>query len=107
MTRENKPLSVLAKEVRASHESGEINFKVQNAEEIMEKLKEHYSDGEFSDLDGIAITYPNWRFSLRSSNTEPLLRLNIETHLSENVEEKKKEIVEKIEKHAIFEGLPK
>jgi len=107
MTRENKPLSLLAKEVRSSHESGEINFKVQNAEEIMEKIKEHYEDGEFSDLDGIAVTYPNWRFSLRSSNTEPLLRLNIETHLSEDVEKKKKELVEVIEKHAVFEDLPK
>lgn len=104
MTRGRKPLSVLAKEVRSSHESGEINFKVQNAEEIMEKIKEHYSDGEFSDLDGIAISYPNWRFSLRSSNTEPLLRLNIETHLSEEVESKKKELVEIIKKHAILDN---
>ncbi len=107
MSRENKPLSVLAKEVRSSHESGEINFKVQNAEEIMEKLKENFADGEFSDLDGIAITYPNWRFSLRSSNTEPLLRLNIETHINEDVLSKKKELVEIIEKHAVFEDLPK
>ena len=67
MTREGKPLSVLAREVRSSHESGEINFKVKNAQEIMEKLKQNYADGQFSDLDGIAIDYPNWRFSLRSS----------------------------------------
>lgn len=106
MTRENKPLSVLAEEVRSSHESGEINFKVKNAEEIMEKLKESYADGEFSDLDGIAINYPDWRFSLRSSNTEPLLRLNIETHQNIDVEGKKKEIVELIEKHAVFEEGP-
>lgn len=107
MTRENKTLSELAKEVRSSHESGEINFKVQNAGEIMEKLKEDYSDGEFSDLDGIAINYPDWRFSLRSSNTEPLLRLNIETHKHLDVETKKKEIIEIIEKHAKFEDLSK
>ncbi len=105
MTRENKTLSELAQEVRSSHESGEINFKVRNAQEIMEKLKESYSDGEFSDLDGIAIDYPDWRFSLRSSNTEPLLRLNIETHQHINVEDKRKEIVEIIEKHAILETL--
>lgn len=103
MTRENKPLSVLAEEVRTSQESGEINFKVKNASEIMEALKQHYSDGEFSDLDGIAINYPDWRFSLRSSNTEPLLRLNIETHQHLDVEGKKKEIVEIIEKHAVFD----
>lgn len=103
MTREGKSLSSLAEEVRSSHESGEINFKVQNATEIMEKLKEHYSDGKFSDLDGIAIDYPDWRFSLRSSNTEPLLRLNIETHKHLDVANKKQEIVELIEKHAVFE----
>lgn len=103
MTRENKPLSQLAEEVRSSHESGEINFKVQNAPEIMEALKQHYSDGEFSDLDGIAISFPNWRFSLRSSNTEPLLRLNIEAYKSEEMEGKKKEILEVIEKHAVFD----
>lgn len=106
MTRENKPLSKLAQEVRSSHESGEINFKVQNAPEIMEKLKENYSDGQFSDLDGIAIAYPDWRFSLRSSNTEPLLRLNIETHQHLDVENKKKEIIEVIEKHAVFDNKP-
>lgn len=107
MTRENKSLSVLAEEVRSSHESGEINFKVKNATEIMEKLKEHYSNGQFSDLDGIAINYPDWRFSLRSSNTEPLLRLNIETHKHLDVQTKKQEIVELIEKHAQFEDLLK
>lgn len=105
MSRENKPLSVLAGEVRVSNESGEINFKVSNASEIMEKLKEHYSDGQFSDLDGIAINYPDWRFSLRSSNTEPLLRLNIETHKHIDVQSKKQELVELIEKHAVFEDL--
>lgn len=103
MSRTGKKLSELAKEVKSSHESGEINFKVKNAEEIMEKIKDHYSDGQFSDLDGIAINYPDWRFSVRSSNTEPLLRLNIETHEHLDVEGKKKEVVELIEKHAIFE----
>src|SRR3990167_196249 len=103
MTREDKPLSVLAQEVRSSHESGAMNFKVQNAQEIMETLKEHYSDGQFSDLDGIAIDYPNWRFSLRSSNTEPLLRLNIEAYKSEDMESKKEEILGMVKKHAIFQ----
>ena len=103
MTRTGKKLSQLAEEVKVSHESGEINFKVTNAMEIMEKMKEVYSDGHLSELDGIAINYPDWRFSLRTSNTEPLLRLNIETHKHKDVEEKKKEIVEIIEKHAVLQ----
>lgn len=107
MTRTGKKLSELAQAVKSSHESGEINFRVENAEEIMEKLKDQYSNGDFSDLDGVAINYPDWRFSLRTSNTEPLLRLNIETHETQNIEGKKREIVEIIQKHAVFEDLPK
>lgn len=103
MTRENKPLSVLAQEVRASFESGEINFKVKNAKEIMEKLKIQYSDGKFSDLDGIAIDYPDWRVSLRSSNTEPLLRLNVEARTKEELEKRKEEILGLINKLAVLE----
>lgn len=102
MSRTGKKLSELAAEVKSSHESGEINFRVNNAPEIMEQIKEHYSNGQFSDLDGIAISFPDWRFSLRSSNTEPLLRLNIETHEHLNVEEKKRDLIEIIEKHAVF-----
>jgi phosphomannomutase len=79
MTREGKKLSEIVEELKRSFESGEFNFKVTNAPEILEKLKERYADGELSDLDGIAITYPDFRFSVRTSNTEPLLRLNVES----------------------------
>lgn len=103
MSRTGKKLSELSAEVKASHESGEINFKVSNAQEIMEKLKQQYADGDLSELDGMAINYPDWRFSLRTSNTEPLLRLNVETHIDKNIQEKKKAIVELIEKYAILQ----
>lgn len=79
MTREKKPLSEILAELRRSFESGELNFKVTNAPEILNQLKQKYSDGELNDMDGIAITYPDWRFSVRTSNTEPLLRLNVES----------------------------
>lgn len=104
MTKTGKKLSELTQEVRKSQESGEINFKVQNASEIMEKLKEKYNDGQLSDLDGVAINYPDWRFSLRTSNTEPLLRLNVEVHERGDIHSKKKELVEVIEKHAVVDG---
>lgn len=107
MARTGKKLSELAKEVKISQESGEINFKVLNAQEIMEKLMSLYQDGELSELDGVAINYPDWRFSLRTSNTEPLLRLNIETHQTVDMHAKRKELVEIIEKHAVFEDLQK
>jgi phosphomannomutase len=57
MTREKKKLSEIIEEVKRSHESGEINFKVSNAKEILEALKEKYQDGEVEEMDGLAITY--------------------------------------------------
>jgi phosphomannomutase len=91
-----KTLSQLVEEVRRSHESGEINFKVSNAQEIMDVVKEKYKDGELSILDGVAITYPDWRVSLRTSNTEPLLRLNVEAYEKPIMEQKRDEIVQLI-----------
>ncbi len=93
MTRENKKLSEITDELRRSFESGEINFKVSNASEILNGLKEKYKDGELSDLDGIAVTYPDWRFNVRAANTEPLLRLNVESYKKEVMEQKKDELV--------------
>lgn len=97
MSEENKKLSELVEENRRSHESGEFNFRVSNAPDILTQLKEKYSDGELSELDGIAITYPDWRFSVRTSNTEPLLRLNLESRDKAIMEEKFAEVKRFIE----------
>lgn len=103
MTRENKPLSEILEELRRSYESGEFNFEVTNAKEIIESMKEKYSDGQLNEMDGIAITYPDWRFSLRSSNTEPLLRFNLESYDQATMEEKRDEIKSEIERLAKHE----
>lgn len=97
MTEEKKPLSEIIKELRRSYESTEINFKVNNAQEILEKLKEKYKDGQLSTSDGIAISYPDWRFNVRTSNTEPLLRLNEEALSQELMIQKRDELVSFIE----------
>jgi phosphomannomutase len=60
---------------------------------IIEKSKKEYSDGNLSYLDGISVEYQDWWFNLRLSNTEPLLRLNIEAKTQKLLEEKKKEIL--------------
>lgn len=78
LTEEKKKLSEVIQELKRSFESGEINFNVSNGSEIMQKVKEKYTNGILNNMDGIAIDYPQWRFSLRASNTEPLLRLNVE-----------------------------
>ena len=61
--------------------SGEINFRVENASESIEKVLNHYSDldPDVDRLDGISADFGDWRFNIRASNTEPLLRLNIES----------------------------
>lgn len=107
LNEENKVLSEVIADIKRSHESGEFNFRVKNAPEIMEVVKKEFADGEINDLDGIAITYTDWRLSLRSSNTEPLLRLNIEAEVDGIVEEKKKQVIELIKKYAVFEDLSK
>ncbi len=92
LTREGKTLSQVVEELRRSYESGEFNFKVSNATEIIEEIRNKYNDGELDTLDGISISYPNWRFNIRTSNTEPLLRLNVESYKRETMEERRDEL---------------
>ncbi|MEG9532749.1 phosphomannomutase CpsG [Mannheimia indoligenes] len=58
---------------------GEINSKLTNAQASIARVKEAYKDGKLETLDGISVEFDNWRFNLRSSNTEPVVRLNLET----------------------------
>lgn len=105
MTKEGKSLSELVEEYRRSYESGEFNYKVKNAKEILEKVKEKYKDGELESMDGVAITYPSWRFSMRTSNTEPLLRLNVEAFEKSDMENKRNELKTFIKENAIEDAL--
>lgn len=98
MTREGKSMSQLIEELRRSYESGEFNYKVTNSAEILEKLKEKYSDGNLDEMDGVAISYSDWRFSVRTSNTEPLLRLNVEALDKEIMEKRRDELKSEIER---------
>ncbi|MEG9530133.1 phosphomannomutase CpsG [Mannheimia indoligenes] len=58
---------------------GEINSKLTDAHSSIARVKEAYKDGKLETLDGISVDFDNWRFNLRSSNTEPVVRLNLET----------------------------
>lgn len=58
---------------------GEINSKLTDAQASITRVKEAYKDGKIETLDGISVEFDNWRFNLRSSNTEPVVRLNLET----------------------------
>ncbi|HET8814078.1 MAG TPA: phosphomannomutase/phosphoglucomutase [Solirubrobacterales bacterium] len=74
--------------------SGEINSEVDDQEAKMEEIAAHYADGEITRLDGISVDYPDWHFNVRPSNTEPLLRLNLESLVSrEDMERRRDEVL--------------
>ncbi|MEI7619993.1 MAG: phosphomannomutase/phosphoglucomutase [Candidatus Falkowbacteria bacterium] len=73
--------------------SGEINSDVQNKDRIFHLLEEKYSDAEINKLDGITITYPDWWFNVRASNTENKMRLNLEAVRQGLMEEKRDEVL--------------
>ncbi|VAX28495.1 Phosphomannomutase [hydrothermal vent metagenome] len=80
MSDENKKLSELVGGMIEKYPcSGEINTRLDDPKAKIEELKEKYSDGIIDELDGISVEYDNWRFNVRMSNTEPLLRLNVES----------------------------
>ncbi len=80
MSEENKTLGRLVEEMIAAYPcSGEINTKLENPVAKLDEIKEKYSDGKMDTLDGVSVEYENWRFNVRLSNTEPLIRLNVES----------------------------
>jgi phosphomannomutase len=74
--------------------SGEINSEVVDQEGKLRELAERYPDGEVSWLDGVSVDFPDWHFNVRPSNTEPLLRLNLESLVSnEDMERRRDEVL--------------
>jgi phosphomannomutase len=74
--------------------SGEINSQVSDGEAKMQELAELYADAKQSHLDGISIDYEQWHFNVRPSNTEPLLRLCLESLIShEDMERRRDEVL--------------
>ena len=99
LSEKGKPLSEILADLRTSFESGERNFVLSdgtNSKDLLEEIIKEYEDGELSRLDGIALSYPDWRLSIRSSNTEPLLRLNVEAQSEELMKQKFKELTDRI-----------
>ena len=78
--------------------SGEINSEVTDVKGTIEKAKEIYSPQakEISKIDGVSVEFEDWRFNLRGSNTEPVIRLNVEAKSKEVMEEKRNELLELI-----------
>ena len=91
-----KSLSQLVKEIKSSFESGEYNYHLTSnltLQDIFNSLKEKFADdGKVIFLDGLTIEYPSWRFNIRGSNTEPLIRLNVEADNKKTLENKLKNL---------------
>ncbi len=102
MARKGKKLSELVEErERLYPVSGEINREIKDPAAAINKVEESYSPGAISidHTDGVSIEYPEWRFNLRMSNTEPLVRLNVETRGDkELLEQKTGELLEMLDK---------
>ncbi|MEM4755817.1 MAG: phosphomannomutase/phosphoglucomutase [Candidatus Woesearchaeota archaeon] len=95
-----QPLSALIKPLALYANTGEINIKVSNPQNVLESIKKVFSDATIKEIDGITVEYKDWWFNLRMSNTEPLIRLNLEATTKKLMEEKK-EYVLKCIKEAI------
>ncbi len=94
------PISELIKPLRRYYSSGEVNFKVDDKQARMDELAKRYRDGQIDYLDGVTVRYKDWWFNCRPSNTEPLLRLNVEAKKKKLLEEKLTEITEQLGKRA-------
>jgi phosphomannomutase len=89
------PLAELMAEFRSKYFiSGEINSEVDDQQAKMDEIAALHANAEITHLDGISIDYPDWHFNVRPSNTEPLLRLNLESLVSrEDMEAKRDEVL--------------
>lgn len=70
---------LVADRIEAFPVSGEINNTVSDPDEVISRIEKQYEDGQKDYTDGVSISYPDYRFNIRKSNTEPLLRLNVES----------------------------
>ncbi|XSG75053.1 phosphomannomutase/phosphoglucomutase [Herpetosiphon llansteffanensis] len=94
LSKKGKTLSELLAPLESTYFiSGEINTKVADVKAVLATLAEKYSDAEQHTMDGLSVNYPDWHFNVRGSNTEPLLRLNLEARSKELMEAKRDEVL--------------
>jgi len=94
LSRSKDSLHEILKRIDPYKRSGEINSRVTNAEEKMNEVAAAFADGQADHLDGLTIQYRDWWFNLRPSNTEPLLRLNVEATSQDLLQHQMKKLLE-------------
>lgn len=92
LTARGKSLGELIAPLRRYYASGERNFENTEKDQVIAALGGQYSDGRVDYLDGVTVQYANWWFNVRKSNTEPLLRLNLEAKTEKLMDEKLAEL---------------
>lgn len=101
VSRSDKPFSEMLDELMCYHSTGEVNFHVEDKAGAMQRIKEEFSDAtSIDELDGVTVAYGDvtqtdwWWVNVRASNTEPLLRMNLESDNKEKMEEMTKRVIE-------------
>lgn len=95
---EGRPLAELVAPLRRYAASGEINRRVADTDHVIETIAGEHADApEVSRLDGLLVRYPSWWFNIRASNTEPVLRLNLEADDAKEMERRRDEMLARIE----------
>ncbi len=87
------PVSALIAPLKKYSATGEINMEVKDGGAILTELEKQYADGRQDHLDGLSVDYDSWWFNLRASNTEPLIRLNLEAGSADEMESRKAEVL--------------
>ncbi|NOQ67974.1 phosphomannomutase/phosphoglucomutase [Patescibacteria group bacterium] len=98
LSEKNMVFSEVVKPYQKYFHSGEINFRVKSVAEKLKEIEEKYSDGKIIKIDGVTVEYSDWWFNVRGSNTEPVIRLNLEAKTNELMEEKTEEVSDFVKK---------
>jgi phosphomannomutase len=93
LSRSGKKLAELVAPTRRYVSTGEVNFHVEDKDRVIAALKARYHGAEMDELDGITVSFEDWWFNVRKSNTEPLLRLNLEADTPELLAARRAELV--------------
>jgi len=92
LTRSGKSLAELIEPLNIYASSGERNFENDDKDGTLRRISKKYEDAEIDHLDGVTVQYKDWWFNIRASNTEPLLRLNMEAANDRLLEDKLAEL---------------
>jgi phosphomannomutase len=93
MSKAGRPLSELLEPLRRYRDSGEINSEVEDKVGTIERVARAYASGRQDRMDGLTVEFADWWFNVRPSNTEPLLRLNVEARSDELLQDKTAELL--------------